>query len=138
MKRREFLTGIAVGLALASPAAAQDIVDSILGQLRKQGYRSIVQERTLLGRVRIVADRKDGEREIILNPRTGEILRDLWIPVDGGSGTVHIIDDHSSSGHDDDDDDGGNHDDDDDDDDDDDHGDGGDDNSGHGGGDDDN
>lgn len=119
MKRREFLSGLAVGLVLASPAAAQDYVDSIVRQLKQQGYRSIVQERTLLGRVRIVANRKDGEREIIVNPRTGEILRDLWIPVDGAKGKVTIIDDHS----------GGDHDDDDDDDDDDD--------SGHGGKDDD-
>lgn len=112
MKRREFLSGLAVGLALASPAAAQDYVDSIVHQLKKQGYRSIVLERTLLGRVRILADRKDGEREIIVNPRTGEILRDLWIPVDGTKGKVTIIDDHSGSDHDDDDDDDDDHDDD--------------------------
>jgi hypothetical protein len=95
MKRREFLTGLAIGAALASPAAAEDVVDSIVRQLRNQGYRSIVQERTLLGRVRILADRKEGEREIIVNPRTGEVLRDLWTPVDGADGKVTIIDDHS-------------------------------------------
>lgn len=126
MKRREFLSGLAVSLVLASPAAAQDYVDSIVSQLREQGYRSIVQERTLLGRVRIVADRKDGEREIIVNPRTGEILRDLWIPLDGTAGRISIRDDHSGGDHDDDDDD----DDDDGDDDDD-------DSSGHGNDDDD-
>jgi len=123
MKRREFLSGLAVGLALATPAAAQEVVDSIIRQLKKLGFRSVVQERTLLGRVRILAKRKDGEREIIVNPRTGEILRDLWTPVAGSSGKVTIIDDSPGKGgseHDDDDDDedhsGSDHDDDDDDD----------------------
>ena len=70
MKRRAFLTGLVSGATLAGPALASDVVDSIISQLKKQGFRSIVQERTLLGRVRIVAEKKDGTREIIVNPRT--------------------------------------------------------------------
>lgn len=110
MKRRAFLSGLVAGVALAGPALAQGIVDDIVGQLRRQGFRSVVTERTLLGRVRIVASRSDGSREIIVNPRTGEILRDLWSPKSGGKGKVEIIEENSGKGsggsdHDDDDDD---------------------------------
>jgi hypothetical protein len=133
MKRRAFLAGLAGAAIAASPALAQDFVDDIIGQLKKQGFRSVVTERTLLGRVRILADRKDGQREIIVNPRTGEILRDLWTAFAGGKSTVDIVRDGSggggSGGH-------GGHGggDDDDDDDEDEDEDEGEDHSGHGGG----
>lgn len=61
---------------------------SVIGQLRGQGFGSVQQETTLLGRVRSIAERNYGRREIIVNPRTGEILRDLWTPKRGGVGTV--------------------------------------------------
>jgi hypothetical protein len=111
MQRRVFVGGLIAGFGLTGPALADDVVDGIIRQLKKQGFGSVAQERTLLGRVRITAARKDGTREIILNPRTGEILRDLWTPVDGTAGTAQIISDpsdgggsgHDGSGHDDDD-----------------------------------
>jgi hypothetical protein len=129
MKRRAFLSGLAAGIVLAAPAFAADVVDSIVRQLKKLGFRDVEQERTLLGRVRITARRKDGRREIIVNPKTGEILRDLWMPTSGKDGELNIIDDRGR-------DDGGKGGDDDDKDDDDDHDDdhGDDDNSGKGGG----
>ena len=105
MKRREFLTVLATAAALGSPALAQDYVDRVVRQLRAQGFRSVVQERTLLGRVRILATSRDGRREIILNPRTGEILRDLWLPTAGATSQPRIIDDRPSASDDDDDDD---------------------------------
>lgn len=120
MRRRDFLTALVAVAWVGSPARAQDFVASVVAQLRKQGFRSVIQERTLLGRVRLIAKRSDGTREIIINPRTGEILRDLWIPLRGKSGEVTIIDDKSGrSGRSDDDDDDNEDDDDDDDDDDD-------------------
>lgn len=125
MRRRDILAALLAAATLAGPALAQGYVDSVVAQLRKLGFRSIVQERTLLGRVRITAKRKDGTREIIINPRTGEILRDLWIPVKGGKKQVVIIDDKSGKRRDDDDDDDdedGDDDEDEDDDDDDDKG----------------
>jgi hypothetical protein len=141
MKRREFLTGLAASAALAGPALAQDYVGSVTSQLKKMGFRNIREERTLLGRVRIVATRSDGRREIIINPNNGEILRDLWSPAQGSRRTSDIIEDKSGgvSGSDDDDndddsdesDDSGGDDDDDDDDD------SGDDGGGDDGGDDD-
>jgi hypothetical protein len=107
MKRRAFLTGLLVGGAFAGPALAQGLVDDIISQLRRQRFQSVTTERTLLGRVRILAIRGDGAREIILNPRTGEILRDLWTPVSGGKAEVEIIDDRSGRDTDEDDDDDG-------------------------------
>ena len=44
MKRRELLAGLVSGTMLAGPALASDFVDSIVRQLKKQGYRSVEQE----------------------------------------------------------------------------------------------
>lgn len=121
--RRKFLAGLACGLVVATPAAAQDYVADIVSQLKQQGFSTIVQERTLLGRVRILASSSDGEREIILNPNTGEILRDLWIPAQGSTRKIAIVD--GTDGTPDDDDDEADDDEDDDDDDDEDGEDGG-------------
>ena len=72
------------GVALADP-----FTDRITDQLRQQGYGEIVVTRTFLGRYRIVATTDRTEREIIVNPGTGEILRDYIEDKD---------DDSSSSG----------------------------------------
>ena len=117
LNRRQFLVGLAAVPILAGPARAQDFSAELQERLRREGFRIESVGRTLLGRVRILAQSGSGEREIILNPRTGEILRDLWLSggrngsSNGGSGGTQ----------------GGGDDDDDDDDEDD------DDNSGHGG-----
>lgn len=78
MNRRSFLT-VAVCAAVCGHAAfAQNYADSVVDQLRQQGFARITVRRTLLGRTQIVAQGNGGRREIILNPRTGEILRDFW------------------------------------------------------------
>ncbi len=70
----------ALGLALqAAPLHAQNYEQAILAQLRQDGYEQITVSTTLLGRVRIVADGAQGQREIVLNPRTGEVLRDVLL-----------------------------------------------------------
>lgn len=79
----------AAALGAAGPAHA-DYVDSVLAQLRAQGYRQISVSNTLLGRSRVFAKGKGGTREIIMNPRTGEILRDLWTSADGSSGPAIV------------------------------------------------
>ncbi|MCB1388803.1 MAG: hypothetical protein KDK12_06620 [Rhodobacteraceae bacterium] len=131
MNRRSFLSG-ALAAMLPLPAFALDRVDDVVRDLRRQGYGAITIGRTLLGRTRIVATGTPGRREIVVNPRTGEILRDFWDPASGArsGGSVDYddegSDDDNGSGSDDDGDNSG-------------HGsgdDGGDDNSGHGGGDD--
>jgi uncharacterized membrane protein YgcG len=128
MKRRFFAAALCIGLLTAGAANARDLADTIVSQLRSQGYDDVTVTSTWLNRTRIFAQSNDAQREIILNPRTGEILRDLYI---GGESGSRIVDDDDNSGR------GNSNDDDDDrdDDDGDDHDDNDDgDNSGHGGG----
>ncbi len=110
MERRAFLTGIMA--ALASPSAAQpaSVADQIIAMLRDQGYTEIRISRTWLGRVRILAVSDQYWREIIISPRTGEILRDYWEPVapDGSSPSGYFDREELEDHNDDDDDDSGN------------------------------
>ena len=82
MKRRRLIIGVlAVGVAqalAALPALAATFVEQIVTQLQAQGFTEIEVETTWLGRALIQAQRADTRREIVLNPNTGEILRDLW------------------------------------------------------------
>ena len=73
-------------LCLASPVLADGRVDAITRQLANQGFGEIKISRTFLGRVRVEALREGREREIIFNPRTGEILRDYWDVDSEGNG----------------------------------------------------
>ncbi|TNF14620.1 MAG: hypothetical protein EP320_06640 [Rhodobacteraceae bacterium] len=78
MKRRSFVVGGLVALVAGTgQAVAETATEAVVRQLRAYGYREIEVERSFLGRIRITAERKDIEREIVLDPRTGEILRDL-------------------------------------------------------------
>ncbi len=83
MKCKAFLAAVAAVLLTAAPLFAQSVVDQIRAQLVAQGYDSISVSRTLLGRTRIEASSARFEREIIVDPRTGEILRDYWEIKDG-------------------------------------------------------
>jgi hypothetical protein len=85
MNRRAFLAGLG-GLMMASPARADAPLDRVLRDLRRLGYDSITVSNTLLGRTRVFAEGASASREIILNPRTGEILRDLWMPKGASTG----------------------------------------------------
>lgn len=71
------------GLMAAWPAFAQDLAEDIARQMRQQGFLDVGIERTWLGRTRITGTRDGGSREIIANPNTGEILRDLWLDARG-------------------------------------------------------
>jgi hypothetical protein len=142
LNRRLFL-GALMGAALTGGMAhAQDYAGDIITRLRGQGFTIVSSRRTLLGRVSIIAESSRGRREIIVNPRTGEILRDLWIAKGSGSTRPAILDGDNSGhggggggddGEDDEDDDDSGDDDEDDEDDEDNSGSG----SGHSGGDDD-
>jgi hypothetical protein len=82
MKMRKLLWIVA--LAASVQGASADAVDEpILAQLKAQGFTEIEVETSWLGRRVIEARRADGRREIVLNPRTGEILRDTWIATSG-------------------------------------------------------
>ena len=73
---------LAVALSAAFPAMAQvaanPFVDQLLADLQAQGYDEIEVKRSWLGRIIIEAESGDREREIVLNPHTGEILRDIF------------------------------------------------------------
>ena len=72
---------LALTLSVSGPSRVHaepgDMVAMILADLAGAGYRDITVESTLLNRERIVATRGDVWREIVVDPRTGEILRDL-------------------------------------------------------------
>lgn len=90
---------LAAGLLMASAAFA-DYQQDIVRQLQGMGFDRIEVSRTLLGRVRITAFGADGSREIILNPNTGEILRDLWSRPDGSADARGLLEDRPRPGED--------------------------------------
>jgi hypothetical protein len=100
MNRRHLLGLLAAGaLAAAGPALALTMEERLIGQLRAQGFDRISVSRTLLGRTRIVAVAADQRREIIFNPRTGEILRDFWESLSGtGGDLLDLADDGQGRG----------------------------------------
>jgi hypothetical protein len=126
MDRRKFLVLVtAFSLSGTVPALA-DNEDDIIERLIEAGFGQIEVTRTLLGRVRIVAFKGSIRRELVINPRTGEILRDVTLVAEGGKSSNGGKGSSNGSGSGDDD--GGDDDrDDDDNDDDDDHGGGSDD-----------
>jgi hypothetical protein len=77
MKWRNRLAVAFAVAVLASAVQAESIPDQMVRHLREQGFAQITVKRTWLGRTRIVAVSGNITREIIIDPRTGEILRDL-------------------------------------------------------------
>lgn len=86
MHRRVFLTAGLLALACGGPARASDRVDQIVLALQREGYARIEVGRTWLGRTRIVATGAQGTREIVVQPSTGEVLRDVQSREDSGDG----------------------------------------------------
>ena len=83
---RGLLSVCAVCLALSGPVSGGPAEDNVIRQLSEQGFSQIEVSRTWLGRSRIVSRRGDMVREIIINPLTGEILRDYWRTRSRGEG----------------------------------------------------
>ena len=63
--------------------AFADEVSGIVRWLRGLGFDEISKSQSLLGRVQIRATGAIGTRELVINPRTGEILRDVWVDAQG-------------------------------------------------------
>ncbi len=85
MNRRKFLVLVtAFSLAGTMPAWA-DKQDDIIERLVEAGFSQIEVTRTLLGRIRIVAIKGNIRRELVINPRTGESLRDVTVVAEGGT-----------------------------------------------------
>jgi hypothetical protein len=79
MKMRNLFLALAVALSMAGPAAANELTDEVTTALVSQGYEITQMNRTWLGRVRIVAESDEVRREIVINPYTGEVLRDYSV-----------------------------------------------------------
>ena len=84
MIRREFLRRLVFVLAgLAAGQAVADPVDDITEEIRSQGFKIVRVQRTWLGRVRIIGQNASFRREVVIDPTTGEIRRDLLSPRPG-------------------------------------------------------
>ena len=89
-------------LAVMPPAAVAQtqvpaVARSVIADLQAQGYGEIEITRTFLGRLRIVAEGPLGEREIVLNPRTGVILRDTFYREDDDDDEDVIVSDPATA-----------------------------------------
>jgi hypothetical protein len=89
MNRRHILfAALAMGLTFASaPARADDDddeIEDIIEDLREDwGFERIEVTTSLLGRAQIRASNAMWVRELVVNPRTGEVLRDVWFDTTG-------------------------------------------------------
>ena len=70
---------VVVVLGSVLPGFADVISDRVVANLKAQGFVVIQMDRTWLGRIWILAESKDVRREIVINPVTGEILRDYAV-----------------------------------------------------------
>lgn len=84
MNRRVFLLTSAGSLLLATPVlAAASYEDDVARSLVGQGFAITSQRRTFLGRVRFTATRGETQREVVVDPSSGEILRDYSRQAEG-------------------------------------------------------
>lgn len=86
MNRRVFLVSSAGALLLATGASAAPPEEQIARSLRGEGFQITSQRRTFLGRVRFKAVRGNAEREVVVDPASGEILRDYTYTAEASSG----------------------------------------------------
>ena len=68
---------VLVSMTLSMTSVQAQSVDSALSQLQDQGYQIISKQKTWLGRTRIVATRDGQVREIVMQTRSGIVLRDF-------------------------------------------------------------
>jgi hypothetical protein len=78
MNRRDFILLTTAAVFVPAIAVAGPFEDALITMLRAQGYTAFRTSKTWLGRSRITAISGTYRREIILNPKTGEVLRDFW------------------------------------------------------------
>lgn len=90
MHRRLFMTTLAAATFSGGAAFALNVQDEIIDQLTAQGFTKVVVSRTLLGRLRFVATNDIYRREIVINPNTGEVLRDYLVVIATGQPPARI------------------------------------------------
>ncbi len=76
MTRRGFLLSGACLVATTGSSLAMSYDDDVAARLRREGYRITYRKRTWLGRVRFKARKGKTIREIVVDPTSGEVLRD--------------------------------------------------------------
>lgn len=83
---------LALWVGMVGAGWALTVEQQLLASLQAQGYVILEQGYTFLGRLRILAQNDDFRREIVVNPGTGEILRDYAVMLPkvamSGSGPV--------------------------------------------------
>jgi hypothetical protein len=67
--------------AHAETTPVPPVVHAVLQSLTDDGYAIVSVQRTWLGRIRIEANTEKLHREIVMNPLTGEILRDITVMI---------------------------------------------------------
>ncbi len=78
----------AAALLAAAPAGAAPPDEAWTARLRSEGYPTVTVRRSLLGRVWIVATGPQGTREVVVDPVTGEVLRDFLLPAQVAEGAA--------------------------------------------------
>lgn len=74
---KKVLAGLVFGVGLIPVAGhAETVKEAIIQELAAEGYTKITVSRTLLGRLRFVAEGANGSREVVVQPSNGAILRD--------------------------------------------------------------
>ena len=76
MNRRVFILASAGFIALGQGATAAPAEEQVARAISGQGFRITSRKRTFLGRVRFTAVRGNVEREVVVDPSSGEVLRD--------------------------------------------------------------
>ncbi|MEP3199999.1 MAG: hypothetical protein ABJO57_19135 [Lentilitoribacter sp.] len=73
---------VIVLIFLSSTAYAATHEEELITHLQSQGFKLVEREATWLGRISLEFESDTHEREIILNPNNGAILRDYKEPLD--------------------------------------------------------
>lgn len=68
---------LALMISFAPGSSRADVAGDAVQFLEAQGYEVVRLERTILGRIRIEAERGELRREMVLDRNSGEVLRDL-------------------------------------------------------------
>ena len=73
------LLAVTLLVAMVTSGLAGTVEQRLLASLQAQGYVVVEQSYTLLGRLRIIAHNGTTRRDILVNPGTGEVLRDISV-----------------------------------------------------------
>jgi hypothetical protein len=73
---RKLLLAVTILAGFTQASVAGTVEQRVISGLQAQGYVVLEQSYTFLGRLRIVAQNGSFQREIVVNPGTGEVLRD--------------------------------------------------------------